>query len=94
MFSFAPGLASYSAWKSNYNTIGVLNLGNNRLTGPLPMALTATKLSHLQLYENKITGTIPEDIGSSTRMRKLACARESNCAVCCNALHDSNNMMK
>jgi hypothetical protein len=51
--------------------LGVLNLGFNDMTGTLPNSLAATKLSHLQLQNNKFFGTIPEDIGNNTRLRKL-----------------------
>lgn len=49
---------------------GVLNLANNDFSGSLPDALTGSKLSYLELYDNSLTGTIPEEIGNSRRLRK------------------------
>lgn len=52
------------------SSVGVFNVGYNAMTGPLPDILVAGKLSHLQLHDNQFSGTIPEDIGNATRLRK------------------------
>lgn len=50
--------------------LGVFNVGKNSIVGTLPNALVASKLSHLQLQENNFLGTIPQNIGGATRLRK------------------------
>jgi hypothetical protein len=51
--------------------LGVFNLAFNQMTGTLPNSLAASKLYHLSLQNNEFLGTIPEDIGNNTRLRKL-----------------------
>lgn len=58
---------------SSFICSAVFNIAWNNVTGPIPNAVMAAgKLSHLQVYENKLTGRIPEvPAGSITRHRKL-----------------------
>ncbi|WMV23683.1 hypothetical protein MTR67_017068 [Solanum verrucosum] len=43
----------------------VLNLGNNSLTGIIPPYVgNATKLMNFDLYENRVSGNIPKEIGT------------------------------
>lgn len=51
--------------------LGVFDVGWNSMTGTLPDILISGKLSHLQIHENRLSGTIPANIGNATRLQIL-----------------------
>lgn len=50
--------------------MGVMNLGGNSLSGPLPSSIDAPMLSHLNLWENSLTGSISGRFGTARNLRK------------------------
>ncbi|TPX64167.1 hypothetical protein CcCBS67573_g08482 [Chytriomyces confervae] len=58
-----------SSVSSMASHLRVINMSNNKLTGPLPTSYGAlTLLTELELQNNMLTGTIPSEYGSFTRM--------------------------
>ena len=54
------------------NRVSSLNLGNNNLTGTLPVEIgNFSELTYLGLWSNTITGTIPAEIGNLSKLTEL-----------------------
>ena len=53
---------------SNLTTLKRLVLNNNMLSGSISQAITRSSLTDLTLYNNKITGTLPEGISALTNL--------------------------
>lgn len=63
---------AYSLCALACHATAVFNVAKNNINGTIPnAALAAPKLSHLQLFQNYLTGTIPEAMEGDSRYRKL-----------------------
>lgn len=46
-------------------------MGNTRLSGSLPAALFAPQLLHMLLYDSRLNGSIPSEVGLMTSLMSL-----------------------
>lgn len=67
------GLISWSAWVDSFCSIRLLDLSNNRFTGPVPLGLgSCSRLKTFRAGFNYLTGSLPDDIYTATSLEQLS----------------------
>ncbi|KAK0597926.1 hypothetical protein LWI29_029978 [Acer saccharum] len=82
-----------SPYLSNLTLLGVLDLSNNNLTGPVPDFLTQLPLTFLKLDGNNLTGSIPVALLDRSNNGSLSLSTIGNPNLCA-AVSCKNNIKK